>query len=258
MVESGMNFLIYGAWNYGTESGGGIALHRLAHNLAALGHHARVTCGSTAPGWLGTPTPYGSQAGTDEIVIYPEVVEGNPASGVRVVRWLLNTPGFFEPGNGDGRYGARDMVVYWDEQYARGWLRNYAGMGRVALQLTAWRTYDHFRDLGQPRNGECYAVRKGAHTGVPLDRHSADSLCIDDYAARGGDDYLIRVFNEREKFVCYDSNTMLSTLANLCGCQVIGNTDAPGPLNRAQLETMIRSHDGETERFVNLCGGWWK
>lgn len=172
-----MRFLIW-AWDYGEDSGGGIALHRLAHNLATLGHFATLTCNTTADGWYGGIEGFrGARPG--EIVIYPEIIEGNPQRGQRVVRWILNQPGFFGPGNGDGVYGADDLVMLWSRRFSVDPKYKIGGL------LTAWRDLSHFRDYHRERLGACYIVRKGM--GDVLNQHEAEGYCIDDYGRRGGD-----------------------------------------------------------------------
>ena len=242
-----LRFLIW-AWDYSTDTGGGVALHRLAHNLALRGHDARLTCHRTCHDWRGLPTEQ-RLAASNQIVVYPEIVEGNPLGGRRVVRWILNTPGFYGKGNGDGVYGGQDLIMQWSADF------KVDPKYKVGGLLTAFRDYSEFRDRGYSdlRQGVCYAVRKGR--GKVLDQHPADALCIDDYAARGGDDYLINVFNERERFICYDDVSMLPTLAALCGCPTLGQP-APEVL-RAQLTDLIAATGPQTVAFVELCRGWW-
>jgi hypothetical protein len=47
-------------------------------------------------------------------VVYPEIVTGNPFEAKRVVRWLLNRPGWFT-GSPMGE-GPDDLVVAFDQQ----------------------------------------------------------------------------------------------------------------------------------------------
>jgi hypothetical protein len=163
--------------------------------------------------------------------------------------YSLNTPGFYGKGNGDGVYGGQDLIMQWSADF------KVDPKYKVGGLLTAFRDYSEFRDRGYSdlRQGVCYAVRKGR--GKVLDQHPADALCIDDYAARGGDDYLINVFNERERFICYDDVSMLPTLAALCGCPTLGQP-APEVL-RAQLTDLIAATGPQTVAFVELCRGWW-
>ena len=254
-----MRFLIW-AWDYGDDSGGGIMLHRLAHELAVQGHDARLSCGITAPGWLGKLSRrktrvtasggYHDQINT--VTVYPEIVEGNPFSSQRVVRWVLNRPGFFGAGNGDGVYGEHDLVMLGREEY-----RASVTAGYIGGLLTACRPLDHFRDYHGARAGECYLIRKARNSGRPFDCHGADALCIDNYGA-WGDSYLISVFNGRQRLVCYDNNCFIPTLANLCGVpEIVLPFGGDPPLTRAGVldaETVARR---QTTEFANLCAHHW-
>ena len=244
-----MKFLIW-SWDYGTDSGGGIALHRLAHNLVMAGQDARLACRSTAPGWYGQCCGAVREAAPEQVVIYPEIVEGNPFHAQRVVRWILNTPGAFGPGNGDGVYGPNDLVMYWEREFL-GPFPTY----KLGGQLQAWRPLDHFRDRHEPRTGRCYLVRKGR--GKPINE-PMESFCIDDYAQRGGDDYLIEVFNRVEHFVCYDNRCLIPTLANLCGVPQIDVIDGLGPMSRAEVLAATDRSIEQTREFVRMCEDQWR
>ena len=255
-----MKFLIW-AWDYGTDSGGGIALHRLAHNLVQLGHDATLTCSHTAPGWAGR-TRQTQRCLHEEIMIYPEIVEGNPFRGERVVRWLLNKPGFFGSGNGDGVYSQNDLVMYWDRKFLPLGERieipdAEAYPWQIGGQLTAWRDLAHFKDFHRPRAGTCYLVRKGAATMAYSHEPGSDSLCIDDYGKRGGDSYLIDVFNRVESFTCYDDNSLIPTLAHLCGVPRIWIANEGKYLTRAEVAEQTALSLVQTREFVEACERQW-
>ena len=92
-------YLIYTP-SYNPQSGGIIVLHKLCHMLNNLGAHAflfhdkidNVNYFNTNPEYL-TPIADLSILNQDPIVIYPEIVIGNPLNAKHVVRWLLNRPG---------------------------------------------------------------------------------------------------------------------------------------------------------------------
>ena len=269
-----MKFLIW-AWDYGTDSGGGIALHRLAHNLAALGHPAYLKCSRTAPGWLGTPVHQMREfvpRQPDTIIIYPEIIEGNPLGGERVVRWLLNTPGAFGPGNGDGVYSQNDLIMYWDKKFLPSgerieipdaedvtktrWVTAYPW--QIGGKLTAWRGLAHFRNYHRPRAGSCYLVRKGTSAVAYSHEPGLGAFCIDDYGKRGGDSYLIDVFNRVESFTCYDDNTLISTLAHLCGVPRIWIANGGKYLTRAEVAEQTALSLVQTREFVEACERQWQ
>jgi hypothetical protein len=100
-------FLIV-APSYTHKSGGIRALYRLCHHLNSAGYPAAMTPMferiDNVPDWL-TPVHTGTVA--DSIVIYPEVVSGNPLKADKVVRWTLNNPGLL---GGDSFYPDEEMV----------------------------------------------------------------------------------------------------------------------------------------------------
>ena len=102
-----------------TESHGGVvALHHLCDRLNAAGYEAYIhPTGPTSevrPGWM-TPLQRG-RSFNDAVIVYPEVISGNPFNAQRVVRWLLNRPGWF---TGERiKPGADDLVVTFNRQIA--------------------------------------------------------------------------------------------------------------------------------------------
>ena len=103
------------------RSSGIRALYLLCHHLNRLGHTAFVT-GSGCPAELSAPSisrkkiEANRKAGRDDIVVYPEVIAGNPLHGQNVVRYLLNKPGFFT-GKGMETYGEDDFLVHFVSEF---------------------------------------------------------------------------------------------------------------------------------------------
>lgn len=106
-----MKWLIY-APGYTSMSGGIAALHSLCDRLNRIGESARLAPmhdqqTALRPGWhtswdTDEPTP-------ETIVVYPEITDGNPLGGKRVVRWIMNRPGYV--GDAATGYGPDDMLV---------------------------------------------------------------------------------------------------------------------------------------------------
>lgn len=96
---------------YTHRSSGIRALYRLCHHLNASGYAAAMRGGGLPPNnWL---TPFYNGKINNSIVIYPEIVSGNPLKAKKVVRWVLNDPGLL---GGDSFYNSDESVFVYDAQ----------------------------------------------------------------------------------------------------------------------------------------------
>lgn len=189
--------------NYPDPGCGGVcALYQLADALTQYGDVEVVVCfDKMLRGY--------SPARSDAIAILAE--HYGPLAWPRTVRWMLNLPSYV--GNADW-YANDSMVWLWNESY-----RYPAPQGIEGVFFTVDLRRNVFYDRRQKRSGTCHLVRKGA--AKPRLPETTGTLCIDDYASRGGDAYLADVFNRHETFVSYDHATMVTTMAAMCGCETI-------------------------------------
>jgi hypothetical protein len=142
----------------------------------------------------------------DMIVIYPEIILGNPLDATNVARWLLYKPGLLHP----FEFGPDEMFFkasdFSDDVSLTG--------GAQLLYMTSINSC--YRDYDKPnRQGSCYMIRKGK--GISLihnleGSHNIDGLTHEETA---------KAFNECEFFYCYDEATMYSQYAAICGCTSI-------------------------------------
>lgn len=104
-------FLVW-APQYSHRSSGKRALYRLCYHLNRAGYPAAMIAPRTKPlpPWK---TPFHRGSVGDAIVVYPEVVSGNPLGATKVIRWVLNDPGLIA---GDRTYSANEMVFVYDPQ----------------------------------------------------------------------------------------------------------------------------------------------
>jgi hypothetical protein len=210
--------------SFSEENGGAMFLHALADGLNALGETAAIspmpplrkpplrtrlrrTFQRRLPfrlsGAPGTRLAHRSDFRADPIVVYPEVVLGNPLRARHVVRWLLYKPGLRNPyrfGPGELFFAASDACD----------LPDVTG---GAARLFLWQRHPAYRDHGRTdRIGTCFLVRKGdAKPRIP---ETEDAIQIDGLSH----DEVARVFNRCETFYSYDEATMYSLYAALCGC----------------------------------------
>lgn len=231
-----MRTVIIFADRFDENNGGVIALHRLADLLNRAGHRAllwplRRPLPDPADRW-GTLVrqwrwhrrawrkPYRSGPGFEApvataadlpgaIVVYPEIISGNPLRAERVVRWLLHKPGFHK---GAYVYGPNDRYFFYQKAFDDPAL-NPDGDN---LLRTLWVRDDVYRQVNTgPRHGTCYMLRKGAKRKIVHDLQ--DSVLVDKLSHTE----LAAVFNRVTACVSYDTYTMYSQYAALCGCDSI-------------------------------------
>lgn len=225
-------FVIF-AGSFDENIGGVIALHRLCDLLNREGHEAflwpekRPAFDAARPlhsawrlfrhyrrrknrlyaTWPSFRTPIARQADLrDAIVVYAEVVEGNPLHAKHVVRWLLHKPGFH---TGQSRYGANDRFFFYQKAFDDPTLNPD---GDNLLKTVFVRDDVYRQDNFGERRGTCYILRKGK--GRPLVHDLADSVLADDLSHAE----LAEVFNRVHTCISYDTYTMYSLFAALCGC----------------------------------------
>lgn len=220
-------FIIW-AFSFDDTSGGKIALHLLCRRLRDAGEDAyiwkggkpalrgrlsltetlaavRYEVGRTK--WQYRMGPFGNPVACRRdldgaIVIYPEVVVGNPLGAEHVVRWLLHRPGYH---SGQTDFGDRDLFFHYQDAFSE-------GAPRPSRKLTLSWINETYRDLGLgPRHGSTYLMRKGE--GRTLVHDLATSIRVDEmsHADRS------QAFNKAEYAFSYDLYTFYSVYAALCG-----------------------------------------
>lgn len=146
---------------------------------------------------------------SDLIVIYPEVVFGNPLGAKNVVRWFLHNPGFF---SGKIYYGQNEIYFKYSDQYqSLEYLNSYTSNNN--LFIFAYLK-DYYNDLNcaKIRNGVAYCVRKGSISTVPFNLKEA--ILIDGMKHKE----ISQIFKKVKYFLSFDHNTAFSRFAALCGC----------------------------------------
>ena len=143
------------------------------------------------------------------IVIYPEIIVGNPLNSSFVVRWLLNSPKIIA---GDDIYDKNDLVF----KFVPNLKTN--NEDKVCGELRAVELYlDIFKDLKYPRiTKNAHFIHKGKNKNLIY--HPTDSVLLqthENFYDRA------KLFNRIENFLSYDEMTFVSIQAALCGCNSI-------------------------------------
>ncbi|NVN88993.1 MAG: glycosyltransferase [Desulfuromonadales bacterium] len=147
--------------------------------------------------------PYAIQ--DDDIVVYPEIIPGNPLNAKRVVRYILNVPGKL---GGTTEYDSNEILVAYTEEFSQ-----YSNGVYLEIPIIE----DFFTDRELERTVDCVWVGKGQNT-----HHPATNGCIEiTYKWPTKRRELAELLNRTRTFYSYDHRTHLLTEATLCGCTVM-------------------------------------
>lgn len=206
------------ALDYIQQSAGTRALHYLCHALNEVGQEAYVTCMQTNP-LLRTPVLNSEtmmqhrNTGRTPIMVYPEIVSGDPlAAGGIVVRWLLNQPGHIA---GDLHFPPDNLIFTYDPSYLP------MGMHGEPLHLPT-SDLSIFNNDNNPYDSKrelvCFYAHKYLTMGGQLTEHvkGATSLCKDQKLTHPELAAILR----RSKLLYVYEPTALIEEALLCGCPV--------------------------------------
>ena len=208
-----LKFIIY-APPFDENSGGNLALHRLCDLLNKQGERAYIWLwgGQSQPHKSGicerfnTPFAKISDLSDNAIVVYPEVVSGNPLMAKNVVRWLLYKPGFF---TGEVNYGKDELFFYSQKEFIPPEF-NTPEENRLGIWLSFLDVYRQ-TNYGR-RKGTCYILRKGKNRKIV--HNIKNSILIDGKSNQE----IAEIFNNTKCCISYDLHTAYTAYAALCGC----------------------------------------
>lgn len=205
----------YVVWtpNYTQRSAGVRATHLLVDALNKAGQRAFVTAhvrheGLITPRWDGTLTP-------ETVVVYPEIVNGNPFHGRRVVRWLLRPNGAYVQGD--------DLVVVWSKAFldqARISARRELSEEDVLMVPVVETEYFHPVEVKERALILAYQVDVGRY-GLP------DGTVMITEAWPETRAEMATLFRMAKYLICGDPMTALADEARFCGCPVYQLTPSP-------------------------------
>ena len=186
---------------YSHTSAGIRVLYRLNDILNELGQSSQIQ------DWK-TPCEI-----TDEIVVYPEIIPGNPLKAKNVVRYLLNEPGVL---GGDRTFPANELIIYYDH-----WIHEagcYAAGYRLPDSHLCYISViepELFRETNKPKTKAVSFVGKGAYTQktpVPTMEITREFPKTREATSE--------LLQETTDFYSYDFHTALNLEAKLCGAKI--------------------------------------
>lgn len=206
-----MSRIVITAPPYTDASGGIIALHKLCHML--ISSHVDAYLFPLNGGNIITNPQYKSAVtysiDESDIVIYPEIVWGNPLNVKCVVRYIMND-GHITLNRKD-TWEDSDFWLYYSELF-------YDGLREKNILTILESFVDFYEDKKLERTiKSCHTFRKNPNPKQIL-HDPATSIQIHPGHSRLD---LLDIFNKCERFYSYDKKTYLNTIAALCGCNSI-------------------------------------
>jgi hypothetical protein len=153
------------------------------------------------------------------VVIYPEIISGNPLNCKKVIRWILLSLGIEMPINHYINWGISSLTnsVSRDDGSST-LIYQWESIQNSIPQLTVPWFNPIFKNTNQSRTKTCYLIKKGRLLHKEINFiHDKDSICIDTMNLEEKS----VVFNQCTHFYCYDPNTAYMIFAVSCGCIAI-------------------------------------
>ena len=145
----------------------------------------------------------------ETIVVYSEGMFGNPLHAGKVIRWLLLYNSIYKKhDNITIGYDINDLFFTYRKVFNDPVLNPECKILYTPYyDMNLYKRYNYSK-----RNGKCYIIRKGKWRVNEND--CKDGIIIDDLSEREK----VRVFNECEYCISYDTQTIYTQIAALCGC----------------------------------------
>ena len=237
---------------YSKQVGGSMALHYLCHLLNKIGtsHIIPLPFGRVISyansdyfenmqhmemsqlenynlaGHLNTPIFKGDLGKKNLVIVYPEVVHGNPLVGVNVARWLLYHSGFHRK---EICLSKGEVQFQYQSIYTPAFIEGFVELSDIILQIhetpkdvytTLANEIELSADVVQEgRQGVAYCTRKGLKVDHPLLDETAISIDGKPF------DEVVAILRQCTHFVSFDPDTFLSSIASALGCFSIVEAD---------------------------------
>ena len=223
-----MQFIIW-SLEYAEHIGGIVVLHKLGKTLSDLGYKVFLISSKTLSNsgckLINTNEAFVLSKQKESVVIYPEIVKGNPLDCQKVVRWILYKPGFI---GGETTFNAQELIFTFSKFFVSQTI--YQSVPELSVIDS---NIEKFQNKGLERSGICFLLKKGKYKLTEqnhLNRYilpflkdtsflQAEDLILDYQLSKPNlNVFLSDYFNKFKIFVSLDTSSYHSVQAALCGC----------------------------------------
>jgi hypothetical protein len=147
------------------------------------------------------------------IVIYPEIISGNPFDMKNVVRWILYDTNVAI----ENTWSETDVYFYYNNLFKT---HKKTKEDKKILNCFYFNL-DKLYDMNLKRDGYCHINKhpRGVLKNETIEQYNSEE--ITEGFNKFGYDWLREKFNQKEFFITNDAATYYSAMAALCGCKSI-------------------------------------
>lgn len=208
-------------------TGGIVAMHKLAYELADRGHNVYIFCEPEYPhpNIKVIPTTLIKEEGflewynweyfnynlSNTVAIYPQIGRGNPFNTEHVVRWIL----YDTQEDIENDYGINDVYFNYGD------FKTFRKVEHKPLTVFDYKFDKLYQTNFGKRKGFCHIIHK--HTppnGLEI-FNNLNSVDLTNWKVNGAYDYLREELNKYEYFLTYDQKSFYTLAAGLCGTKAI-------------------------------------
>jgi len=226
--ENKINFLVGVHFDFGQVLTGGIvALHKLAYELANRGHNVFTFCNPEYPHQnikvinsfaknIHSPNPeiYWEQFEyplNKTVSIYPQITKGNPYNTKHVTRWIQ----YHTEKEIEQQYGVDDVYFNY------GNFKTFKNVNEKKLTVFDYNFNNLYITNKETRKGFCHLSHKNTPPNGDEFFKTFNSFGLNEWKTKGAFEYLREQFNKFEYFLTYDQKSFFTVAARLCGCKSI-------------------------------------
>jgi len=196
---------------FNDDSGGVMVLHVLCKKILSSGYECKIINMNDTPinSVNNTYKQYYTNKNDTEncIVIYPEIISGNPLNAKKIIRWILCDL---------GKHCDKNIYKTWNKKDIIYFFGTFNPKITVSKYLFCFEFDKSIKKINNnERTKDCYEIRKAHkfHNNLkfihPNDSYEIKNLSLKD---------TIDVFNKHRYYYCYDPYTFNMVIASLCGC----------------------------------------
>lgn len=208
--------ILFAGHRFDHNSGGVMVHYELCKILNEYGINSKIYCTEKIQNHV-CNSYYNNDFPIDEttVVIYSELIRGNPFNSKYSVRWILAPLGSLSESTIYLNYNKQDLVYYFNSELK--FNDHPDKMGTVYKLLSTLYIYPNIKQTNfNTRDGTCFTYRKHhMHKSGIIHIHPPDSFEINNSHSQ---DNMIDFFNQYKYFISYDPLTFITIMAALCGC----------------------------------------